>query len=169
MRVSDMLAMIIAVLAPAPIVAQQQARQPCAAPEYRQFDFWVGSWKVFNPQGQEVGTNTIDAVLGGCALHEQWRGSGGSRGFSYNIFDRTSGRWHQTWVSNNGLLLVLEGGLVDGRMVLKGTTADSGGTVTLNRITWTPISPDSVRQPWERSSDGGTTWSVAFDGTYVRQ
>jgi hypothetical protein len=72
-------------------------------------------------------------------------------------------------VSNNGLLLVLEGGLVDGRMVLKGTTADSGGTVTLNRITWTPISPDSVRQHWERSSDGGTTWSVAFDGTYVRQ
>jgi len=169
MRVSGMLAMSIAVLAPAPIVAQQQASQPCSAPEYRQFDFWVGSWRVFDPRGQQVGTNTIEAVLGGCALHEQWQGSEGSRGFSYNIFDRTTGRWHQTWVSNNGLLLLLEGGLVGGRMVLTGTTADREGAVTLNRITWTPIASDSVRQRWERSSDGGATWAVAFDGTYVRK
>lgn len=155
-------------LAAAPSVAAQQQAPPCTAPEYRQFDFWVGSWNVFNPAGQQVGTNTIERTLDGCALHEQWKSAGRSRGFSYNIFDRARGTWHQSWVDNGGLLLLIDGGLEDGRMVLSGTTTGARGTV-LNRITWTPVSTDSVRQFWETSADSGTTWSVAFDGMYVRQ
>ena len=27
--------------------AQTQGAPPCAAPENRQFDFWLGSWNVF--------------------------------------------------------------------------------------------------------------------------
>jgi hypothetical protein len=26
-----------------------------------------------------------------------------------------------------------------------------------------------VRQLWEQSSDGGATWTVAFDGTYTKR
>ena len=37
-----------------------------------------------------------------------------------------------------------------------------------HRITWTPGADGSVRQLWESSADGGTTWSVVFDGRYVR-
>ena len=36
------------------------------------------------------------------------------------------------------------------------------------RITWTPASDGSVRQLWELSSDAGKTWTVLFDGRYVR-
>jgi hypothetical protein len=61
----------ILLLAAAPLAAQQPS-PPCSAPEYRQFDFWAGSWNVFNPSGQQVGTNTIERTLGGCVLHEQW-------------------------------------------------------------------------------------------------
>lgn len=153
----------------APLAAQQQGPPPCTTPEYRQFDFWVGSWTVFNPQGRQVGTNTIEKTLDGCALHEQWVSAGRSRGFSYNIYDRARGRWHQTWVDNGGLLLQIEGGLVEGRMVLEGRTAGPDGATTLNRITWTPVAADSVRQLWETSTDDGTTWSVAFDGMYVKR
>lgn len=158
------------VLLVAPLHAQQarQGPAPCAAPQHRQFDFWIGSWNVFDPQGRQVGTNAIERVLDGCALHERWEGTGPSRGFSYNIFDRTTGRWHQSWVDNTGLLLRLEGGLAGERMVLSGTTRNPDGATVLNRITWTPVSADSVRQLWETSNDGGTTWSVAFDGMYVR-
>src|SRR5690349_14625624 len=28
----------------------------CAAPESRQFDFWIGDWDVFGPAGKLVGT-----------------------------------------------------------------------------------------------------------------
>ena len=148
-----------------PLTAQQPP--PCGAPEYRQFDFWVGSWNVFNPAGQQVGTNTIDRTLDGCALHEQWKSAGRHWGFSYNIYDRSSGKWHQSWVDNGGLLLLIEGGLENGKMVLSGTTQGTQGSV-LNRITWTPVATDSVRQLWETSTDEGKSWSVAFDGMYVR-
>ncbi len=35
-----------------------------------------------------------------------------------------------------------------------------------NRMTWTPLDNGYVRQHWEVTSDGGTTWSTAFDGEY---
>jgi hypothetical protein len=142
---------------------------PCAAPEYRQFDFWVGTWDVFNPQGRQVGTNTIEHTLGGCALHEQWTSAGANRGFSYNIYDRATRRWHQTWVDNGGTLLIIDGGLVGNAMVLRGTTVNARGANVLNRITWTPVAADSVRQLWETSADDGGTWTVTFDGMYVRR
>jgi hypothetical protein len=146
-----------------------QQSQPCAGPEYRQFDFWEGTWNVFNQQGQQVGTNTIERTLDGCALHEQWKSATGSSGFSYSIYDRSRGKWHQTWVDSGGLLLTIEGGLIEGRMVLTGITLGQQGAKTLNRISWTPIASDSVRQFWETSTDSGKTWSVAFDGMYVRK
>jgi hypothetical protein len=115
-----------------------------------------------------VGTNTIDRTLGGCALHEQWTSGRGNRGFSYNLYDRASGRWHQSWVDDGGNLLLIDGGLEGQAMVLRGTTKSAQGAAVLNRITWTPVAADSVRQLWETSADEGKTWSVAFDGMYVR-
>lgn len=158
-----------AVLAHAAI-AQTQTPPTCASGEHRQFDFWIGVWDVYDPLGAHVGTNRIDPVLGGCVLEERWESlRSAHRGTSYNIYDRTTGRWHQSWVDNGGLLLLLDGSLQEGRMVLAGTTVSRSGGETLNRITWTPLSPDSVRQLWETSGDGGSSWSVAFDGMYVRR
>jgi len=87
------------------------------------------------------------------------------------VFDRTRGVWHQTWVDNQGALLTLEGGYVDDRMVMQGETVDTAAVVTLNRVTWSRVDGgrDRVRQFWEASTDGGSTWTVAFDGTYIRQ
>jgi hypothetical protein len=39
----------------------------------------------------------------------------------------------------------------------------------LNRITWTPIDANHVRQFWEISRDGGKTWASNFDGLYTRK
>ena len=142
---------------------------PCAAPEHRQFDFWVGSWEVFGPAGKKVGENRIEPIADGCALLEQWTGNGGVTGKSLNIYDATDGRWHQTWVDNGGTLLILAGGLVDRSMVLSASapSASDPKATVLQRITWTPAADASVRQLWESSSDGGRTWTVLFDGRYV--
>jgi hypothetical protein len=150
--------------------AQTQPPPTCTSSEHRQFDFWIGVWDVYNPQGQQIGVNRIDSVLSGCVLEEHWESlRSANRGTSYNIYDRRTGRWHQSWVDNGGSLLLLNGALHDGRMVLSGATAGRDGAETLNRITWTPVATDSVRQLWETSSDGGGTWSVAFDGMYVKR
>ena len=104
-------------------------------------------------------------------MQEEWRGASGGTGTSLNIFDAATGRWHQTWVGNDGLLLQLDGGLKGGSMELAGATASANGARTLHRIRWTPFGgqPARVRQLWESSTDGGRTWLVAFDGTYTRK
>lgn len=147
--------------------AAKDRPQPCKAAEYRQFDFWIGEWEVRKPDGNVAGHNTIQRILGGCALKESWSGVGESRGYSFNIYDRAAGQWHQTWVDANGLLLELDGGLEDGSMVLRGemSTPEDGAAHT--RITWTPKDNGNVRQHWESSKDGGETWETVFDGLYV--
>ena len=70
-------------------------------------------------------------------------------------------------VPGSGTLLILEGQLVGGKMVLEGQTTGSDGLVVHQRITWTPNPDGSVRQLWE-STDAKGAWSIAFDGEYTR-
>ena len=152
-----------------PVLATAQEPEPsapCAAHEYRQFDFWLGSWEVTTPDGNVAGTNAIDSILNGCVLREQWRGTRGMTGSSFNTYDPHAGTWHQTWVDDRGGFLLLSGGLENGSMVLQGEMVDQEGPIR-NRITWTPLSDGEVRQLWETSRDGGDTWTVVFDGRYA--
>lgn len=145
--------------------------RPCAAAEHHQFDFWIGRFEVRDPSGKLVGHNRIERAHGGCALIENWTGVGGVTGTSINIYDRDHHRWHQTWVDSSGGLLQLDGSRSDSAMSLSGSAfdADAMNQVALQRITWTPLEGGRVRQLWESSTDGGKTWSVAFDGLYIRQ
>ena len=143
---------------------------PCTAPEYRQFDFWVGNWNVADPQGKAAGVNQIESILGGCVIRENWMGVGGMVGTSLNIYDAPAGKWRQSWVDSNGSVLLLAGDFHDGKMVLEGSRPlQKGGTVR-HRISWQRIGgdPNRVRQLWEASRDDGKTWNVLFDGTYIR-
>ena len=144
---------------------------PCAAAEYHQFDFWIGDWSV-SAKDQPAGTNSIHPVHGGCALQENWQGdgAGGISGSSFNIYDRASGKWHQTWVDTAGTLLLLDGSLVNGVMVLSGRRpARDGEGMVSHRISWTPSPDGTVRQLWEVSTDDGGNWAVLFDGSYARK
>ena len=142
---------------------------PCAAPEHRQFDFWVGEWEVRDPSGRVVGTNSIAREYEeGCVLVERWRGASGFAGTSQNFWLAGDGRWHQNWIDHRATgPLWLSGGL-DGRGAMVMTDVDPGATPK-NRITWTPNPDGTVRQRWEQSSDGGGTWTTVFDGMYARR
>jgi len=140
----------------------------CSAPEYRQFDFWIGDWEVLNAKGDVAGTNVITREFDGCVIQERWRGARGMTGSSFNTYDPTTRKWHQTWVDNTGTLLTLDGEFRDGAMRLEGRGAGPNG-VTRNRVTWTPLEGGRVRQLWEISKDEGKTWTVAFDGTYRKR
>ena len=150
------------------------ARAPlpdCSAPEFRQFDFWLGEWDVAGPKGQPLGRNHIVAVEKGCGLRETWTSSSGITGTSLNFYDRDERKWFQAWTDNTGGALRLSGGLRGRGMVLESlpTPADAKGIRTINRVTWFPIAPGKVRQLWETSADDGNTWVTAFDGTYLRR
>ncbi len=170
MRRTILLAVVSALFSapPAPTAAQERA---CSVEEYRHFDFWQGRWVVRAANGALAGHNTISPILAQCALREHYTTPSGYEGESLNVYDISRDVWHQTWVDNAGLLLQLEGGYRGDVMVMHGETQDTAGNVTLNRITWSRVDRgrDRVRQLWESSTDGGDTWNVGFDGTYIRQ
>ena len=141
----------------------------CTLPQYRQFDFWAGNWRVTDRKTHAfLGTNMVTHEQGGCALQEHWAGAKTSRGMSFNIYERSTKHWHQTWVDNSGGLLELTGGLQGKSMVLSQTLPDAHGKLQVQRITWTPQPDGTVRQHWETSADTGKTWQDAFDGIYTR-
>lgn len=146
--------------------ADAQPASPCETPEHHAFDFWLGTWDVFKPDGTLAGRNRIEREYG-CVLHEQYETPKGYRGGSFNIYDASRKVWHQTWVDNTGVMLVLEGGMRDGSMVLEGESVGSDAKLTKQRITWTPNADGSVRQHWESGNADGT-WTTAFDGRYIR-
>ncbi len=168
-----LVSLFAACLLATPLFAEEQnpapaQPAPCTAVEYRQFDFWIGEWEVFDPAGQRVGENRIESILGGCVLKENWTSASANRGESFNIFDARRQVWHQTWVDNSGSLLQIEGGLRDGNMVLSQQVQGADGQTVTHRITWTPNADGSVRQHWQ-SKTGDADWQTLFDGLYRKK
>lgn len=141
----------------------------CDTPAHHAFDFWLGTWEVHTPAGKLAGINRIEREYGGCVVHERYTTEGGYSGESLNVFDVGRQVWHQTWVDNGGTLLVLEGVLRDGQMVLEGTTVGRDAKTRHQRITWTPRADGSVRQHWETAGDKAGPWTTAFDGLYTKR
>jgi hypothetical protein len=146
-----------------PGAAGAAAQPGCASPAHRQFDFWLGDWDVVDAHTQaKVARVHVTRTLDDCVLLEEYRGSDGHEGESFSIYDAPRGVWHQTWVTNRGQVLVIEGNLRGGAMELSGSERLADGTVRLVRGTWQP-SRDGVREVAVRSTDGGKTWTEWFD------
>jgi hypothetical protein len=143
--------------------AAPAARASCTAPEYRQLDFWIGDWDVSDADGTpNVARVRVERVLDGCALKEDYEDPTGLRGQSLSTYDASRGVWHQTWVTNRGQLLMIEGKMRDGALVLSGSYRAATGEETNVRGTWTAVN-GGVREAAVTSTDGGKTWKPWFD------
>lgn len=173
-------------LLPASELAAQQAppaganpdsvRTPCRfEPIRKQFDFWIGAWDVHpwaqpGASGARMGTNTIVPDLEHCVLVEHWTGAGGGSGKSWNWYDRNLGNWRQLWVATGGGTLdYTHGEFRDGAMRFRGHTVGPRGRRIEQRLTFSKIHDDTVRQLFETSADSGRTWTPGFDGRYIRR
>jgi hypothetical protein len=136
-----------------------QAPNPCAAPEYSQFDFWVGRWDVYGPKGKHVANSLIEKVYG-CGIRENWMPIGSAGGGSLNIYVASTKQWEQFWIDSGGSRAHFTGGWDGKAMVLNG----DWGKPT--RMTYTKNADGSVRQLVEQSSDEGKSWATAYDFTY---
>ncbi len=147
--------------------AQRNAR-PVEQASYRQLDFWVGEWDVINGK-EPAGTSSVQRILDGCVIFENWSGAKGYAGKSFNFYQAEIGQWRQVWVDNRGGVLEFTGEYKDGAMYYRGESRDGNSTKLLHRMTFFKLSSDRVRQLWEQSKDEGKTWTVAFDGDYQRK
>jgi hypothetical protein len=148
--------------------------RPCEHdPMYRQFDYWIGTWDVRPngaPPSTPPATNVITTIHNGCVILESWTAPG-QTGQSFNIYDRVSSKWRQTWVDSTGGLHEYTGGIVDGNMTYEGDIpAPRGQSGRIHvRLTFFKRADGSVRQFSERTADGGKTWQVNYDLIYTRR
>jgi ketosteroid isomerase-like protein len=146
-----------------PLSAQSSKPAPCSAPEYHQFDFWLGDWDSF-----DFGVATknarirVERILDGCVLRENYDGENGRKGQSFSIYDASRKVWHQTWVTNRGELLTIEGQFEAGQMVLVGSDLTSTDQARQVRGTWKPVE-GGIRETAVASLDSGKTWQPWFD------
>ena len=146
-----------------PLFAAEHA-SACSALVYRQFDFFAGDWDTHDvqAQGKVVARNIVKVILDGCVIHEDYRQSDGMHGESYSLYDAARNAWHQSWVTNRGGLLLLDGGMQGDRMVFKGVERKAGKPDALVRVAWYRQG-DGVRETAERSLDRGKSWEPEFD------
>ncbi|AXG72210.1 hypothetical protein KORDIASMS9_04478 [Kordia sp. SMS9] len=147
----------------------QQSKCKCCTENHQAFDFWVGTWKVTNPDGTFAGNNTITKIEDDCVLRENWTSAKAKyTGTSYNFYNAQKKQWEQIWIDNQGASLHLKGDRVGNQMILMSDELTSPkGQKYVNRVTWTLNKNGSVRQHWETSNDQ-KTWKTAFDGLYVK-
>jgi hypothetical protein len=138
------------------VLAEPVPSAKCVAAAYHQFDFWVGDWDVFDVGSSiPVAHARIDPILDGCVLREDYQGSDGHKGQSCTIYDAARKVWHQSWVTNRGELLEIEGKIENGETILSGRDRAAGSPV---RGTWKP-----------QNGDGGNTWKPWFDLVFRRK
>jgi hypothetical protein len=143
--------------------------RPCMyQAEYRQLDFWVGMWEVYNPQGQRAGDSIIQMFGNGCGILENWTSTLGGDGKSINYYDPRTGKWYQTWMGINGQPTLYSGNFTGGAMRFEYEVLVNG-VKTINYLTFTKIDDNTVRQLGETSTDGGKTRTTNYDFKYVRK
>jgi tetratricopeptide (TPR) repeat protein len=147
--------------------------RPCDAdPNYHAFDFWIGEWDV-QPTGAQRGpigsgaTSVIERQLEGCVIQENWLPQGPGAGKSFNIYNSVTRQWEQYYVDTRGTITLYTGTFHDdGNLYYEATQF---GTTSRIRMTFFNQGPSQVRQLGHISNDGGKTWTVTFDLTYVRK
>ena len=152
------------------------AQKPCSAPEFRQFDFWIGEWEAFAPNGNKGGDSKISLILDSCTILEEWTGATIQRGLrfsgkSYNTYNARKKRWQQYWVDNTGgTTEYFNGHYENGKMIVQTDNIKvNDSTWIMQRMTFHNLGPDKVRQHGESSKDGGKTWTTSFDLEYRRK
>lgn len=153
------------------LAAAKDAITPCKRdPETRKLDFWVGEWKLTARNGQPAGESSIQLVSGQCAVLENFHNVNGAEGKSLSAYNSLTRKWQQFWVGQQGGVTEYRDSKWDGNtLFLFSSTVKADGQPRLIRMSYTPLSPDQVRQFGEISDDDGKTWQRQYDIIYDRK
>lgn len=162
-----------------PAISQNSSgAQPCAAPEFRQFDFWLGEWDLTWPAEQwggrrgefGHGANTVTTILDSCVVHESFRFPAQKyNGNSVSTYSKKRGIWQQTWVDNSGGYLIFTGKFKNGKMELRTPPRKQDDKTSISRMVFRNITPNSLDWDWQRSDDAGQSWKNIWNIHYQRK
>jgi hypothetical protein len=129
-------------------------------------DFWVGDWVCTWEGGH--GTNRITKELDERVVVERFESLEPERwtGMSVSVHHDRLG-WRQTWVDSTGNYWALHGEEhPEGFAFAVGERED--GHEVLKRMVFSDIQAERFDWRWERSDDGGGTWSILWRIDYRR-
>lgn len=144
---------------------------PCVTnPNNRALDFWLGEWTVAAPDSSSSASSQVTLALDKCTVVERWddhRGHSGENMFAYSADDKS---WHGMFADNEGRVHVfLDGRVASDRAEFTGPSRGLNRETVVNRVTIRRVSDDHAEQAWQKSSDGGKTWTAVFRGEYTRK
>ncbi len=144
------------------------AKNYCGSPEFKGFDFWLGSWDVKTKDNKTAGKNVIKRV-NPCLILESWLGAKGLKGSSINYYETKLKKWVQHWVSGDGTIIHLAGNAKQNTMKMEGTIfyAKSGKTFPF-RGEWMLLADKRVRQYFEQQDLASKQWKPWFEGFYTK-
>jgi hypothetical protein len=165
---------LVTALIGALVVAGAQAAEPQSRDGSRDFDFWMGAWKIHNRRLRErlKGSQAWDEfeatcvarpLLGGAGNQDVYRTDfdGGFTGMSFRFHDSKTGLWSIYWASSRaGRLEPPVVGSFEGDVgVFEGDDVFEGRKIRV-RYTWSAVSTKTPR--WEQafSDDGGKSWET---------
>jgi hypothetical protein len=154
----------------------------CSAPPYRQFDFWLGNWRI----EQEIRTadggsarfaaaDQVEAAASGCAVVEHWHGvvqfywegmtsPDSLWALSVRSYDAARDVWSIYWLDSRhatfGPPFVGRFDGVRGTFTRRSVRPD--GTLSLSRIVFDPVNADSVEWRLDVSRGDGTPWTTIW-------
>jgi hypothetical protein len=149
----------------------------------RDFDFWIGSWKVRNrrlverlagsDEWEEFDAEVVARFLmDGLGNEDEFRTDhdGGFIGMSFRFFDPVEKRWSIYWADSrrSGVLDPPVFGTFEGDIgIFEGEDLFDGRPI-LVRFTWSGITTPTPR--WEQafSADGGETWETNWVMDFTR-
>ncbi len=143
---------------------------PCVANSAnRQFDYWLGNWKIGVEGSSGNAHSTVSLSLDKCLVVENWDGGKGHYGqnvFGYSADDKS---WYGMFADNEGRVHIFTSGKVASDSAeFEGTSHGPNGESILNRVKVIRLNPNKVEQSWEKSNDNGATWNMVFRGEYSR-
>lgn len=150
---------------------------PCAVPFYRELDFIVGDWMVYEKSsGKLVGFDRIGRTLKGCAIQQSWISLDDHfsskfvpfrmYGKSLTAFNGTS--WVQMWVDNQAGVQILKGGPETDKFVLR-SEENIGGYEYM--LIWQRGEGEKLLNTHQRRQvrgDEKAEWQILYQWEYVK-
>ena len=138
-------------------------------PPARALDFWLGHWTVTWGDGLTA-SNHVEAILDGAVIRETFDGRPGAdfTGASLSVYSPHLDLWRQTWVDSQGSYWAFTGGPQGDRFIFATDDLCDGRPIKL-RMVFYNIAAASLDWDWERSDDGGATWTLQWRLHYTRQ
>jgi hypothetical protein len=145
------------------------ARAACTAAPYHQFDFFVGQWNVYDAKGRFLGSDVVEKRLNGCVIYERYTNPDGSVGIGLSGYQAKNGTWHQDFMGDDGLVVLLDGSRGHlAAMVMSGVDYPADGTRRHDTGIWV-VHGAVVEETWTVSIDNGKTWKTQFHGFFHRK